>query len=127
MPRWVGPSRASRCVGQLVLEEPEGEVDAFELAEPPFCFGELASGDEVGVNLVEALDQDRVNLKQGAADAGMFVLAGGGVGAPAVAEFDFAFIEVFLEFFPFRAGRRTVFPARPGPPACGRGASGSGG
>ncbi|GAP54701.1 hypothetical protein AHiyo6_12660 [Arthrobacter sp. Hiyo6] len=49
----------------------------------------------------------------GAAGAGVFVFAGGGVGPPAVAEFDFALIEVLFEFGPFRGGRGPVFPGGP--------------
>jgi hypothetical protein len=47
--------------------------------------GELASGEEVGVDFVEAADHDGVHLEQGASDAGVFVFTGGGVWSPAVA------------------------------------------
>ena len=60
-------------VGPLVLKESEGEVDAFELAEPSFCLGEFASGDEVGVDFLEPADHAGVNLEQGAADGRVFV------------------------------------------------------
>lgn len=61
MPRLVGLSPASRCASALVLEESEGEVDTLKFAEPPFCLCELASGVEVGVDLVEAADHARVH------------------------------------------------------------------
>jgi hypothetical protein len=101
------------------LEELEGEVDAFKFTEPALCLGERASGDEVGVDVVEAADHDRVGLEHGAEDTSVFVLAGGDVGAPAVAQIDHAFIEVLFESGPFHGGRRTVFLGRAGgtPPA----------
>lgn len=43
----------------------------------------------------------------------MFVLAGGSVWPPAVAEFEFALVEVFLEFCPLFGGARPVFLGGP--------------
>ena len=39
----------------------------------------------------------------------MLVLAGGGIGPAAVAEFELALVEVFLELLPFLRGCRPVF------------------
>jgi hypothetical protein len=33
----------SSCLGSFVLEESKGQVDAFEFAEPAFCFGSGAA------------------------------------------------------------------------------------
>ena len=43
----------------------------------------------------------------------MLVLARGGIGAPALAEFDFAFIEVLLELVPLSGGRGPILTSRP--------------
>jgi len=79
-------------------------------AEPAFCFGSDAAGDQVGVDLVETFEHDGLNVEHGAADAGMLVLAGRGVRTPALSELDFALVEVDLELVPLRGGDRPVFP-----------------
>jgi hypothetical protein len=72
-------------------------------------YGVFAAGDQVGVDFVEAVDHLGVDAQHGAADAGVFVFARGGVWASALAEFDFAFVEVLLELGPFVVGDGAVF------------------
>ena len=55
----------------------------------------------------------RVGAQQGAAQAGVFVDAGGGVGAAAGAEGDLAAFEVAEELLPFVVGGGAVFLAGP--------------
>ena len=73
------------------------------------CFGE--SGDQIRADLFEAQLLVGVDAEEGAADAGVFVDAGGGVGAAAGAEFDFAVFEVVEELVPFGVGDVSVFVA----------------
>ena len=77
---------------------------ALDLAEPALGLGVVAAGEQVGVDLVEAVDHLGVDAQHWAADAGVFVFAGCGVGASVLAEFDFAFVEVLLELGPFGVG-----------------------
>lgn len=97
------------CVGAFFFEELKGEVDALKFAQPALSLGEFASGYEIGIDFVEPGDHARVHFEHGAADTGVFVFAGGGVGPGAIAELDFAFVEVFFEFSPFGLGGRFVF------------------
>lgn len=62
------------------------------------------------MDLVEPTEHSGVDLEHGTANTGVFMLAGGGVGACTVPELDFPFVEVFFEFSPFRIGWRFVFP-----------------
>jgi hypothetical protein len=70
-------------------------------------------------DLVETFEHDGVDVEHGAADAGMLVLAGRGVGTTALSELDFAFVEVNLELVPLRGGDRPVFPGGSGGPPTG--------
>jgi DNA mismatch repair protein MutH len=93
----------------LAAEEVQGQIDAVDLAEPPFCLGSGTAGLQVDFDLVQAREHVGVDVQDGAAQAGVLVLAAGSVGAGAVAELDFAAVEVFLEVVPFAAGDRPVF------------------
>ncbi len=106
-------ARHPLCFGALVGQEPEGEVDAFKFSEPAFCLGSLAAAGQVGADLAEPFEHGRVDVHHGAADADVFVFAGGGVGAPAVAELDFAGVEVGLELVPFCGVDWLVLPGWP--------------
>lgn len=87
----------------------KGEVDALEFSQPALRLGEFAAGYEIDIDFVEPGDHAGVYFEHGAADAGVFVFAWGGIGPGAVAELDFAFVEVFFEFSPFGLGWRFVF------------------
>jgi hypothetical protein len=52
---------------------------------------------------------NRVDTEHGAANTGVFVAAGCGVGTPAVAELQRAFVEVFLELDPLGVGGWSIF------------------
>src|SRR5271154_6819671 len=56
-------------------EEGEGEVDAFDLAEPPLGLCPCPAGQEVGLNLVEPGQHLRVDADHGASEAGVLMLA----------------------------------------------------
>jgi hypothetical protein len=62
--------------------------------------GPFTAGQEVGFEFVEPADHLGVDVEHRAADAGVFVLAGGAVGAGAGTEFDLALVEVLLELLP---------------------------
>jgi len=101
-------------LGAFLVEEAESEVDAFDLAKPPVGLSAFTAGKEVGLDLVEAVDHLRIDPQHRAADAAVLVFAGRGVRAPALAEFDLAFVEVLIELGPFGLGHRTVFAGWPG-------------
>jgi hypothetical protein len=64
---------------------------------------------EVVADVDQALMLVRVNSKQGATNATMFVNATGAIGTPTVAEGETATLEVPEELVPFRVGRPPVF------------------
>jgi hypothetical protein len=74
-------------------QEGQGEVQALDLAVPAFLPGGVAAGGQVGLDLVEPGHHPGVDVQDGAADAGVLVLAGGAVGTAAGADLDFALIE----------------------------------
>jgi hypothetical protein len=127
-PSWIGASWLSRLASwRFAVGEREGEVDAFEFPDPAFRLSSGPAGVEVGFDLVEAADHLGVDAQHRAADAGVLVLARCGVGSAAVAEFDFAFVEVSLELGPLVGGGGPVLGG-PGASAGGeRGAPGNGG
>lgn len=97
----------------LGAKEGEREVDALDLAEPILLVGPPKAREEVGFEFFEAVEHLRVDVEHRASDAGMFVLAGGTVGAPAGAEFDLSAVEVLLELVPFLVRRVAVLALRP--------------
>ena len=95
---------------------PQGEVDIFDFTVPAFVFGSLASGDEIGFDVIEPVQHSWVDIQQWATHASMFVDAWCGVGSAACAEFDFAFVEVGFKLGPFVVGDRPVLLGWPNPP-----------
>ena len=78
-----------------------------------FCLGDAFS--QVLSDRVESSELGGVDAEDGTADAGVFVLAGGAVGAGAGAELDPAECEVLLELVPlFGAGFAVGSAARTG-------------
>ncbi|MEV2236219.1 hypothetical protein AB0H69_47810 [Streptomyces phaeochromogenes] len=87
----------------------EADLESFDFTEP-------AIGADLTDTLAEVLDDlDEsgslawVDLENGAADTGMFVLAEGLVGAPADPQGDLAELEVLLEVAPLLLGGLPVF------------------
>ncbi|MFD5771412.1 hypothetical protein ACFWIN_37060 [Streptomyces sp. NPDC127049] len=98
------------CGGGLFrADQRQGQIDPLDLAEPLLLLGPFATQGEVLLDLRESGQHLRVDLQNGAADAGMLVLAGRPVGASAVPELDLASIEVFLELGPLRCSDVGVF------------------
>jgi hypothetical protein len=95
-------------LGALVPQEAKGEVDAFQLAEPTLGLGAGPPGEQVDLQFLEPGQHLGVDAQHRAADAGVFVLAGGAVGAAAGAQFDLALVEVLLELVPLPAGGLAV-------------------
>ena len=95
--------------GSLAAKEREGEVDPFDFTEPVLGVGTASSLEQAGLDVIEAGQHRGVDVEHGAADAGVFVAAWGGVWAAAAAEFDFAFVEVRFELCPFVVGDGWVF------------------
>ena len=91
--------------GELLLGAGNGCLESFDLAEPALvaCLGE--SGVEVLEDLLEAVHLGGVGPEERAADAGVFMLAGGSVGSAADTELDLAALEVAKELVPFGVGR----------------------
>jgi len=96
----------------FVLQEAQRECDALKFAEPSRCLGLRVPCEEVGVDLLEAIEHDRVHMQHRAADAAVFVFASSGVGAPAAAEFDLPLVEVGFELIPLLAGDGAVLAGR---------------
>ncbi|MGW0916638.1 hypothetical protein ACWD1Z_33670 [Streptomyces sp. NPDC002784] len=70
----------------LRAEEGEGEVDALDLTDQAFGLSLRPSLQEVCFELGEPSEHPGIDVEHRAADAGVFVLAGGAVGASAGAE-----------------------------------------
>ena len=83
-------------------------MEAFDLAGPAVGVGLVEPGQEVGVDLGEPCELSGIGPQEGAAEAGVFVDAWGGVGAAAGPELDFAFLEVGEELVPFVVGDVAV-------------------
>ena len=98
----------------------EADLQAFGFAEPAGCSASAMRAGEVVADLGEAGTLGGVGAQQRAANAGVLVDAGGGVGAAAVAEGDLAAFEVAEELGPFLVGRGAVFLGRAAAPGGGR-------
>lgn len=105
----VGRAETTMHVVAFGEEAGECEVDSFDFALPAFGFGAFTSLDQVGFDLGQAWDHFRVDVQHRAANAGVFVGAGCGVGPSAGAEFDFTFVEVRFDVCPFFCGDGAVF------------------
>ena len=75
----------------------EADLQAFDLAEPSLAAGFLDPGQQVVAHVEEPATLGRVWAQEGAAQAGVLVDAGGGVGAPAGAQGHLAVLEVAEE------------------------------
>lgn len=102
-------SESALHFGSFAAHERQGEVDPFDFAEPVLGVGAVSSLEKAGFDVVEAWQHFGVDVEHGAADAGVFVAAWGGVGAATAAEFDFAFVEVCFEFCPVVVGDGRIF------------------
>ena len=60
-------------VSEFVAKVGQGEVDAFDFAEPALVLGALAAVLKVGFDVGEPGDHLEVDVEHGAADAGVFV------------------------------------------------------
>ena len=83
-----------------------------DFAEPLHAVGFVEALVGVGLDLQQSRDLGEVEAEHGAADAGVFVVAGGAVGAVAGAvagaEGDLAEVEVVAELGPFGVGGFAV-------------------
>ncbi len=84
---------------------------SFGLAEPSVGFGFGDAVQEVVADQGEAVAFGGVGSQQRAAEAAVFVDAGGGVGAAAVADGDLAAFELAEEFGPFFVAGDAIFRA----------------
>ena len=100
-------------LGELVLGAGEADFEAFGFACPAFAFGFGDAGGQVVADLCEPVALGRVGPVDGAADAGVFVDAGGAECPSAGAGGDFAAFEVAEEFGPFVVGGGAVFLGGP--------------
>lgn len=103
----VGPSPAEAVeVGGSGVE---ADLESFDFSEPAVAAGFADAVAEVLDDLDDAATLAGVDLEDRAADAGVFVLAGGSVGPSAGAEGHLAELEVLLEVLPLRRSRLAVF------------------
>jgi hypothetical protein len=109
----VSACGAAPHVFELLFGAGEADFDALDLAEPALLLGLGEPSLEVLGDLDESVDLFRVRSQDGAADAGVFVLAGGSVGAAADAKFDLAFFEMGEELGPLLVGGLAVFSRGP--------------
>ena len=106
-------------LGEFGAGSGEADLEAFDFAEPSFAAGFFDPGQQVLADIEEALALGWVGAQQRAAQAGVLVDAGGGVGATAGAEGDLAMLEVAEKLLPFCVGRGPVFLGRAQRPAAG--------
>lgn len=83
-------------IRQLRLGSVEADLEPLDLAEPALGHGLLDTFAEVVRDLNKAMPLGWINTQHGASNAGVFVLAGGAVGAAARAELELAELEVSL-------------------------------
>lgn len=102
----------------------EAYLGSLGFTESSVEFGLLDAVVEVGDDVGEARTGLGIEALAGAADAGVLVFAGGAVGAAALAEFEFAGLEVLLELSPFLLGWFAVLGLRGGRLVVCRGMSG---
>ena len=107
----VGMPRLTTLVGvrlsiwaSLSFGAGEADLESFDLAEPAFAFGFGDAGGEVVADLDQAVALGGVGPEHRAADAGVFVDAGGAERAAAGADGDLAAFEVAEELLPFLVG-----------------------
>ncbi|MFI6345611.1 hypothetical protein [Streptomyces sp. NPDC050560] len=126
--RKVGiPRSAASCfwgdlrseLGELLLGVGEAALRSFDVAEPAFAFG----FQDPLLKVVADLDHPRpfrgVHDQDGAADTSMFMSTIGAIGAPAVAQGQFAALEVPEKLVPFLRRDCAVLLDRPQGPAAG--------
>lgn len=101
----LGSVEADQFAGCFV----EAGLQTGDLAEPAVEFGLLDAGAQVGDDLEQSGSRGGVQAQARAADAGVFVFAGGAVGAATFADFELAGLEVLLEVAPFLVGGLAVF------------------
>ena len=87
----------------------KAELKSFRFAEPTVLLGFVDAHAEVVPDLDEAWPLCWFGPQHRAADAGVFVDAGGAERSGAGADGDFATLEVAEELFPFLVGGRAVF------------------
>lgn len=100
-------------LGELVVGAGEADLQTFNLAEPPFAFGLTDPGDQVVADLGDARPLGRVGPEHWAADAGVFVDAGGRERSTAEAGGDLAAFEVAEELIPLLIGGGAVLLGGP--------------
>src|SRR6188508_1562461 len=87
----------------------EADLETLGLAVPAVGFGFGDAGEQVVADLFQPGAGGRVRAQQRAAQAAVFVDAGGVIGAAAVADGDLAALEVADELGPFGVGGGAVF------------------
>jgi hypothetical protein len=93
----------------------QGEFKAVHLSAPSFLLCTFPPGSQVGLEFIQPEDHPWFHMQHGAANAGVFVCTRRAIGLAAGTEFDLAFVEVFLEFFPFGLSYLPICgPYRPG-------------
>lgn len=97
-----GPAGSFLNVGELGFGRGEADAQASGFANPALVFGLGDASGQVVADLFQPWALGGVDAQQGAADAGVLVLAGRAVGAAALAQGDLATFEVAEELLPLR-------------------------
>ena len=95
-------------LAELLLGANQADLKTFDLAQPALLLCLSNAVDEVVADLDQRAALGGIGAEKGAADAGVFVDAGGVVGAGAGADGESAAFEVAEEVFPFRVGGGEV-------------------
>ncbi|WP_327321051.1 hypothetical protein [Streptomyces sp. NBC_01235] len=95
----------------------KADLEPLDLTEPAVGAGLADAFSEVLDDLDESGPLAWIDLEDGAANAGVFVLAGGPIGAPASPQGDLAQLEVLLEVAPLLLSGLPVFLDRAFGPA----------
>ncbi|MGW1107986.1 hypothetical protein [Streptomyces sp. NPDC002540] len=99
-----GPASAVVELSKLVFRGGKADAQSLGLAEPAIAFGLSDPLVQIAADLFGTEQLSRVDAKNWAADAAVFVLASGAVGATAVAQSDLSPLEVAKELFPLGIG-----------------------
>src|SRR5713226_4669962 len=91
-------------LGEFGVGAGEADLETLGLAVPALGFGFGDAGEEVVADLFQPCAGGRIRAQQRAAQAAVFVDAGGVIGAAAVTDGDLAALEVADELGPFGVG-----------------------
>jgi hypothetical protein len=78
----------------FIAEVEQGEIQAFDLAEPLLLLSARSPGEQIRFQDIETWQHLRVDLEHAASDTGMLVLTRGAVGPATGPELEASLVEV---------------------------------